>query len=133
MEQLKSPEPLSFEGNVRNNWRHWIQRFRQYLTTTGATEKSEGRQCATLLTAAGEEAIECYSSFTFMAEGESPENRECLIKKIQDHGNVRNTEVFDRNRFFVITQEGEVDDQFITELTTKARPCELIPLERKTK
>ena len=32
MDALKQPEPLSFTGNVDQNWKSFIQRFELYLT-----------------------------------------------------------------------------------------------------
>lgn len=65
MEQFKPPASLSFEGNLSENWRRWEQRFRIYLTASGATEKSNAQQCAMLLASAGEDAVEVYNTFVF--------------------------------------------------------------------
>ena len=62
---LPPPRPLSFEGNLAENWRRWIQQFRLYLSATGSDKKDEKVQCSILLTVAGEDAVEVFNTFTF--------------------------------------------------------------------
>ena len=62
---LPPPRPLSFEGNLAENWRLWIQQFRLYISATGSDKKAEKVQCLILLTVAGEDAVEVFNTFTF--------------------------------------------------------------------
>ena len=60
-EHFKPPESLELSlcnGNLAENWRRLKQRFELYLEASGASEKSEKSQAATLLHVAGAEAIE---------------------------------------------------------------------------
>ncbi|KAK3729567.1 hypothetical protein QZH41_005706 [Actinostola sp. cb2023] len=70
MDSLKPPKPLSFEGNVADNWRRWLQQFNLYMNATGRDRKDEKIQYSTFLTIAGEDALEIYNTFTF-EEGEA--------------------------------------------------------------
>ena len=83
MDSLKQPKPLSFEGNVAENWRRWIQQFKLYLVATARDKKSDAVQCSTLLTVAGEEAIEVYNTFNLTEE--ETDDIGVLIKKFQDY------------------------------------------------
>ena len=76
MNQLPPPKPLSFVGNVAENWRRWIQQFRLYLIATGFDKKPAQVQCSTLLTVAGEEALEIFNTF-----GLTDEDMENIVRR----------------------------------------------------
>ena len=61
-------EPLSFEGNVRENWRKWKQEFELYLAAAESDEKSEKVKSSILLTCIGKRAREIYNTFSFQTE-----------------------------------------------------------------
>ena len=42
MDKPQHPEPLSFQGNLSENWRKWKQRFELYMTASGNNSKSDG-------------------------------------------------------------------------------------------
>jgi hypothetical protein len=72
---------LSFEGNLAENWRRWIQQFRLYLSATGSDKKAEKVQCSIILTVAGEDAVEVFNTFT-----ETEEDKiEPLIEKFRGY------------------------------------------------
>ena len=124
METFKPPGVLNLSGNVRENWRRWVQRFDLYLTASGKVKEKEDVQCAILLHLIGEDALEIYNTFTF-AEGESRDKIEILKKKFEDYANPRKNTVFERYKFWECKQqEGETIDQFIIELKTRAKSCE---------
>ena len=62
MDALKQPEPLSFTGNVDQNWKSFIQRFELYLTAINADKKRDTQKIALLLTYAGAQAIDVYNT-----------------------------------------------------------------------
>ena len=68
MDKFNQPEPLSFEGNVAENWRRWKQRFQIFMTATGTDTKGDEVKSATLLHFAGPEALEIYNTFTWTVE-----------------------------------------------------------------
>ena len=83
MDQLPPPKPLSFEGNVAENWRRWIQQFTLYLNATGFDKKPAKVQCSTLLTVAGEEALEIFNSFGLTDEDKV--KIDVLITKFEEY------------------------------------------------
>ena len=68
MNRLPPPKPLTFKGNVAENWRQWLQQFRLYLNATGFHKKPQQHQCSTLLTVAGVEALEIFNTFRLSEE-----------------------------------------------------------------
>ena len=68
MNQPPPPKPLTFEGNVAESWRRWIQQFGLYLNATGIDKKPSQVQCSTLLTVAGQEAVEIFNTFGLSRE-----------------------------------------------------------------
>ena len=124
MEAFKPPGALNLNGNLRENWRRWIQRFELFLTASGKVKEAEKVQCAILLHLIGDEALEIYNTFTF-GEGEDRDKLTVLKKKFEDYVNPRKNTVFERYKFWECKQQdGETIDQFITELKTRARSCE---------
>ena len=124
METFKPPSALNLTGNLRENWRRWIQRFELFLTASGKVKETEKVQCAILLHLIGDEALEIYNTFTF-GEGEDRDKLSVLKKKFEDYVNPRKNTVFERYKFWECKQqEGETIDQFITEFKTRAKSCE---------
>ena len=72
METFKPPSALNLTGNLRENWRRWIQQFELFLTASGKVKKTEKVQCAILLHLIGDEALEIYNTFTFVVYWGSP-------------------------------------------------------------
>ncbi|KAI4873626.1 hypothetical protein NFI96_004773 [Prochilodus magdalenae] len=71
MDSLKPQEHLRLTGNVDGNWRTVKQQLLLYVSATGLDAKPDTRKIAVLLTVAGLQAIEIYSTFVF---GEEPWN-----------------------------------------------------------
>ena len=84
MNQLPPPKPLSFEGNVAENWRRWIQQFslNLYLNATGFDKKPAQIQCSTLLSAAGEEALEIFNTWFGITDADKVKI-DVVIRKFQ--------------------------------------------------
>lgn len=59
---LLSP-PLSFEGNVGDNFRKWKQKYTLYMTATERDKKSKEQQAATLLHLIGDAGLEVFKAF----------------------------------------------------------------------
>ena len=66
---LKPPGPLSFDGNVAENWKVWYRSWNIFACASELGEKTEPVQCATFLHVAGNQAQHVHSSWTF-ADGE---------------------------------------------------------------
>ena len=124
MEFFKPPEALSLHGNLRDNWRRWVQRFDLCLKASGKIKEKEDVQCGILLYVIGEEAMGLYNTFQFATE-EDRTKLDVLKSKFEEYVNPRKNTVFERYRFWEYKQqEGETIDQFITELKTRAKSWE---------
>ena len=123
MDTLRPPNSLSFEGNVSENWRRWIQQFRLYLNATGRDRKPEKVQCSTLLTVAGEDAVEIYNTFTF-SSGET-DKIEPLISKFQAYCIPKKNISFERHVFNTRNQRSDENvESCATDLRKLAKTCE---------
>ena len=128
MEQLKPTGELSFEGNLAENWRKWIQSFELFLIASEINEKSEKVQCATLLHVAGEEARAVFNAFDFDKEGDQ-HKIDIVIDKFKQYCEPRKNLTFIRHQFFTPSQEPtETIDAFATDLKNKAKHCEFSTL-----
>lgn len=108
--------PLSFEGNVAENWRCFKQKFEIYLVATGYEEKSKKKKACILLNLAGEQAIEMYNTFTYN-EGESKEDIEVVVTKFEEQCNLKRNVTYERHVFNKRSQVStETIDAFVTEL-----------------
>ncbi|CAB4027163.1 Hypothetical predicted protein [Paramuricea clavata] len=102
---LPPPRPLSFEGNLAENWRWGIQQFRLYLSATRNDKKDEKVQCSILLTVAGEDAVEVLNTFTFT---ETEEDKiELLIAKFRGYCTPKKNITFERHVFNTRCQESD--------------------------
>ena len=95
MEFFKPPEALSLHGNLRDNWRWWVQSFDLYLKASGKIKDKEDVQCAILLHVIGEEAMEIYNTFKFATE-EDRTKLDVLKSKFEEYVNPRKNTVFAR-------------------------------------
>ena len=122
METLKSIGPLSLEGNVCENWRRWIQRWRLYIVASGADKKPEATQCAIFLHTIGQDAIDVYNTFTF-TEAET-DKIDPLIQKFEQHCAWKKNLTFERYKFNTCIQDGRPFDAFLVDLVNKSKTCE---------
>ena len=67
MEALHKPEPLSFEGNVAENWKNFEAEFDIFVQAAYG-DKDDRTKAYILLIFAGREAIEKEKTFTNDAE-----------------------------------------------------------------
>ena len=129
MDKLDPPEPLSFEGNVRENWRRWKQEFELYLAATESDGKSEKVKSSILLTCIGKRAREIYNTFTFQTE-EDKMKVSPILSKFTAYCNPRKNTTFLRYQFFSYNQQdGQPFDDFVTELKKRAEECAFASLK----
>ncbi|XP_031338074.1 uncharacterized protein K02A2.6-like [Photinus pyralis] len=120
--------PLHLSGNIYENWRFFIQRFKNYLKATEMDKKNQATQCAQLLHMVGENGFRIYNTFKF--EDNEREKIEPLIAKFENYFKPRSNISNVRYNLFTRKQhEGEPIANFITEVTTLAQQCELGDLE----
>ena len=65
---MRAPTALSFEGNLKENWKRWRQKFEIYLEATDLNSKPDKRKVVVLLHTAGEEAMEKFNTFGLTEE-----------------------------------------------------------------
>ena len=122
--EMSAPSPLDLNGNVSDNWRKFLQRFKIYLLATEKDQKPVAQQTAIFLHVAGEEAMEVYNTFTF-GENEDRTNLEHVIDKFTNYCTPKKNVVFERYQFFSRAQSsGEAIELFVTDLKKKSLTCE---------
>lgn len=131
---LRKPSPLSFEGNVAENWRYFEEEFEIYSHAV-LYDKPSKVKAYTLLNLAGPEAIKRAKNFDYKPEikegdevihaAESKEDVECLLRKFRELCNPQSNVSMERHLFFTRNQKpGETVDTYINDLKQKARSCE---------
>ncbi|KAL8605021.1 hypothetical protein ACOMHN_018823 [Nucella lapillus] len=127
MEGLRKPQPLSFEGNVTENWRTFETEFDIFIEAAYG-DKNDRTSAYILLNLAGKEAIEKERTFTYAVEirnadnevTQAAENRESvaiLKRKFQELCNPMTNVIIERHNVNVRYQQpGETVQSFITSL-----------------
>ena len=91
MDAIKPPGTLKLTGNLHANWKTFKQQL--YLAAIGASETSNERKIALLLTVAGTEAIEVYNTFTF--DPEKDKNKlDAVLKQFDEHCLAKKNEIY---------------------------------------
>ena len=131
---LRTPDPVSFEGNVAENWREFERHFTIYRKA--ALKKCDPDEVAyILLNLAGPEAIERERTFTYKPEvkdgdtvvtpAESREDPDLLITKFRELCNPQTNIIAERHKFNTRDQrEGEITEAYITDLKKLGNQCE---------
>ena len=135
MAEFRKPDPLSFDGNVSENWRQFEQDFDVFLQAAhGAKSKKE--QAYILLNIAGRDAIEKSRSFTYkpavvdadnhvITPAESREDIDILRAKFAEMCSPQKNVIIERHRFYSRFQKpAESFQSFSSELRTLAKTCE---------
>ncbi|CAL9688321.1 unnamed protein product [Knipowitschia caucasica] len=124
MDALRPPEGLKLVGNVDSNWRTFKQQFELYLAALGLDSKSDARKIALLLTVAGPQAIEIFSTFEFEEPGDK-EKYDKVLQKFTAHCSPQKNTVYERYVFRSrMQQQDETFDCFGTDLKLKAQSCD---------
>ena len=133
---FRKPGPLSFEGNVAENWRRFEAEFDIFIAAAHS-DKEDKTKAYILLNLAGPEAIEKEKSFVYRpsvprGEDEDPpitaETRECLTvlkRKFKELCNPQSNVIMERHAFNVRNQrEGESFQAYLSALRILANSCE---------
>lgn len=119
MEQLKPPSHLSFEGNLAENRKEWMQGFRLYLISSGILiasgidEKADNVNVARFLHIPGVEARR--NCNTFNIPEEDVDKLYVLIQCFKDYVEPRRNLTYVRHIFFT----GRQRQHSIVEITQK--------------
>ena len=120
--------PMDFTGNIAENWKFWIQKFKNYLVATGLNGKDEALQCAQLLHYIGDEGLRIYNTFQFKVA--ETNKIDVLIKRFDLYFQPKKNIVYERYRFLSRKQlDGETIQHFVTDLKNRARNCEFGELQ----
>ena len=119
---MRAPTALSFEGNLKENWKRWRQKFEIYLEATDLNSKSDKRKVAALLHTAGEEAMEKFNTFGLTEEQAG--KLEEVYKAFEEFCTPKANESVERHLFFTRVQaNGESFASFLTELKKLSASC----------
>ena len=135
MDKFQPPPTLDLTGNIAENWKKFIQRFRLYLEAIEKSTASHTTKTAILLTVAGSEALDVYNTFTFattdhVSEQDTTIKFESVITKFQEHCSPQQNETYQRYIFrSTIKQSLQPIDKFITDIKNKAKSCNFEALE----
>lgn len=123
MEFCRPPQGLSFDGNVAENWRRFKQLFNIWLKASGNDGKGSDVKVALFLSAAGEEAVEVFNTFTLTCEEQ--QNFDQVIDQFEKFTTPKSNIVVERFVFNNRKQEeGELFDPFVTDLKRLVKSCE---------
>ena len=126
-DSLWKPEPLSFEGNVALNWKHFAQEVEMFIAAAHR-EKDDRTKAYIFLNLAGTEVIEKEKSFvytpavlnedgTVRVEAETRESIEVLKRKFAEICDPRGNVIMERHKFKTwIQKEGESFRSFVADL-----------------
>jgi transposase InsO family protein len=124
MNKFRPPEPLTFEGNISEQWDQWKQQFELYITATESDDKTDNTKTSILLTCIGKQGLEIYNTFVFRNDGDKMKLKP-VMEKFEAYCKPRKNITLIRHHFFTYKQgEGQTFDAFITELKKRSSQCE---------
>ena len=130
--QWAAPKELSFDGNVRENFRKFEEHWNLFEKTE-LKSKSVEEKCSYFLLVIGERGREIYKTFDLPPETTTNQDGSNvwartinqLKKTFRDYCNPRKNITYERHKFNTRSQaDGESIDQYVTELQTLAATCE---------
>ena len=122
MDGFKPPKPLSFDGNLANNWRTWMRELTLYMDATEASSKSDKVQANILLHCIGSKSRKIYDTFTFSAGDEM--KYKPVLGKSEEYCSPKKNLTLLRFQFFTYRQEEEQPfDDFVTHLRKLCKEC----------
>ncbi|XP_030745261.1 uncharacterized protein K02A2.6-like [Sitophilus oryzae] len=120
---VRLPEPLSFDGNLAENFRRFKQSFEIYLIASGKSEKDDKMKIALLLNLMGEEGIEVYNTLKLTELQRA--NFQTVLNELENYMTPKKNVVYERFLFYSRKQEDEETfDHFYTELKKLSKNCE---------
>ena len=134
-DSLTAPKPLSFEGNVSQNWKKFIKSFTIYRKAALKGKDAE-QIAATFLNLAGEEAIEREENFSYKpaikndggditTPAETNDDPDVLIKKFAELCSPMTNVIMERHTFNTRSQlPAESIEQYVMDLKKIASSCE---------
>ncbi|XP_024942173.1 uncharacterized protein LOC107269153 [Cephus cinctus] len=119
---MKAPPPLSFDGNVKENWLKWKQRFDLYMEATELDTKPEARRIAVFLHTIGEEALEKYNTFNLSADDKK--KFDAVAAAFENYCTPKANETVERHVFFTRVQQSDENfTNYLTDLKKLSATC----------
>ncbi|KAG5872054.1 hypothetical protein JTB14_021846 [Gonioctena quinquepunctata] len=120
---FRPPKPLTFEGNLAENWILWKQQFNLSIKASSkdGTDLKEDINVAFFLSAIGEESLRVFNSLKLNSE---TINLVHLLKEFENYCKPRANIVYERFVFRnIIQKEGQAFDCYLTELKNSIPKC----------
>ena len=126
------PDPMTFDGNVAEEWKMFKQLLDFYLEATGKASKSDKMKIGVMMSCIGRQGVHIYNTFEYdTTQGESKDKYDIVLQKFEDYCTPKKNLTYERFIFNVIVQEeGETADTFVTRLNNQAKKCEYGALEQ---
>ena len=120
---IKPPPPLSFEGNISENWRYFKQKWGHYVILTKLSQQSREYQVALLLHTLGDEALRVYNGFQFT----TPEEDRTIAEITAQFDTFAVGEVNETYERFIFNKrdqkDGESFESFLAAIRNLVRTC----------
>ena len=84
MNICKPPNPVSFTGNIAQNWKDFEEQLHWFLGSTEAASKSDETKIGIMLSHTGKEAREVYKTLPWAATGDD-KKVDKVTKPFQDY------------------------------------------------
>ena len=124
MNLCKPPDPVSFTGNIAQNWKDFEEQLHWFLAGTEAADKSDETKIGIMLSHAGKEAREVYKTLPWAATGDD-KKFDKVTKAFQDYCEPRKNVLYERYCFWNLQQlEEESVDAYLTRLKIKVDSCD---------
>lgn len=120
---LRPPPALSFDGNLKENWKRWKRSFEIYLGAVEMDAAGDARKVSLLLHCAGEDAVDKFEQFQF-AKDEDRKKLEEVYKAFENYCTPKTNESVETQIFFSrLQKDGENFNDFYTDLRKLSGTC----------
>ena len=110
----KPPDPLSFVGNIAQNWREFEEQLQWFLAGTETVEKLDLTKIGIMLSHAGKDARDVYKTLQWRSEGDQ-DKFDKVIEAFQRYCSPRKNILYERYGFWSLHQEDqEPIDAYLT-------------------
>ncbi|XP_050518323.1 uncharacterized protein LOC126892728 [Diabrotica virgifera virgifera] len=115
---------LCFDGNMRDNWSFFEQKFNIFLEASKLNEETDSLQGSVLLNRVGDRALRIYNNFEWSSD-EKKTSCKAILKKFKEYFTPSKNVTYERYLFFTRDKMGlETYDSYVTELRQLASTCE---------
>ena len=121
MSSIQPPSGFTFDGNLAEKWRKFIQRFHIYLTASGKAKEEPKVRTSILLCCLGEQGgLEVYN--TLKLDEDEKWDFQSVEQQFEAYCIPRKNVILSRHIFFSRNQfTHESIDQFVTDLKLKTK------------